>query len=171
MRVIALVAALALAVAAGPALAAPTAPAFTIRLLDGSGTLDSRNLIGKKVLVVRFQASWCKPCAAEAPAIERTWQKYRPRGVEVVGIHVQDTAADARHFLRAQGATYPAGLDPHLAIAGRFGFKGTPYTVVVNKRGEVAERISGRSSEARLTRALDVLLQERPAHRPPPSLR
>jgi peroxiredoxin len=167
MHVFALVAALAFAIAAVPAEAAPAAPAFAIPLIDGSGTLDSRNLIGKKVLLVRFQASWCKPCAAEAPAIERIWRKYGPRGVEVVAIQVQDTATDARRFLRSHGATYPAALDPHLAIANRFGFKGTPYTVIINKRGEVAERISGRSSEARLARALDALLQERPPRRPP----
>ncbi len=162
-----LLAALALALAASPALAAPSAPAFTARLLDGSGSFDSRALIGKKVLVVRFQASWCKVCAEEAPAIERIWQKYRGSGVEVVAIFVQDTAADARSFLAAHGATYPAGLDPKLTIANRFGFRGTPYTVVINKRGEIAARIHGRSDEARLTRALDPLVKPRPAKKPP----
>ena len=165
-----LLAALALALATSPALAAPSAPAFTFQLLDGSGSFDSRALIGKKVLVVRFQASWCKVCAEEAPAIERIWQKYRGSGVEVVAVQVQDTEADARRFLTAQGATYPAGLDPRLTIASRFGFKGTPYTVVISKRGEIAARIHGRSDEARLARALDPLVKPRPARKPPSRL-
>ncbi|HEV8437165.1 MAG TPA: TlpA disulfide reductase family protein [Methylomirabilota bacterium] len=165
-----LLAAFAVILAAAPAVAAPSAPAFTLPLLDGAGTLDSRALIGKKVLVVRFQASWCKVCLEEAAAIERAYEKYRTRGVELVGIQVQDTPADARRFLKAQAATYPAGLDPRLTIANRFGFRGTPYTVVINKRGEMVARIHGRTSEARLARVLDPLVQERPARTPPARL-
>jgi len=168
--VLRLLAAVALVLAASPALAAPSAPAFTLKLLDGSGTFDSRSLIGKKVLVVRFQSSWCKPCADEAAGIERIWQKYRGSGVELVAVQVQDTAADARRFLAAHRATYPAGLDPKLTIANRFGFKGTPYTVVVNKRGEMVARIHGRSDEARLARALDPLVKPKPARKPPARL-
>ena len=166
-----LAAALVLAVAAAPALAAPSAPAFTFALVDGSGSFDSRAFIGKKVLVVRFQASWCKPCAEEAPGVQRTYAKYRPSGVEVVAIHVQDTAADARRFLKAHGATYPAGLDPRLTIANRFGFKGTPYTVVINQRGEVAARLPGRTDEARLARVLDPLVKPPAPRKPPTALR
>ncbi len=164
-----LLVALVLALAASPAAAAPSAPALTLRLLDGS-SIDSRALIGKKVLVVRFQASWCKACAEEAPAIEKLWQKYKQSGVMLVAVHVQDTGADARRFLAAHGATYPAGLDPRATIANRFGLKGTPYTVVINKRGDIVARIHGRSDEARLARAIDPLVKPRPAKKPPSRL-
>ena len=120
----------ALLLAAAPAAAAPAAPAFTITRLDGSGHFDSRAHIGKHVLVVRFQASWCKVCVEEAGGIERVYRKYQPSGVELVSVQVQDTEADARQFLQAAKASYPAGLDPRLKIANRFGFRGTPYTVV-----------------------------------------
>ena len=150
------------------AMAAPSAPAFTLRLLADARTFDSRALIGKDVLVLRFQASWCRVCVEEAPGLQRIYLKYKPRGVEVVGIQVQDTAEDASRFLKAHGATYPAGLDPYLRIANRFGVKGTPYIVVIDKRGEVAARIRGRADEARLARVLDPLLKE-PFQRKPPA--
>jgi thiol-disulfide isomerase/thioredoxin len=158
-----------LLLSAVPAAAAPSAPAFTVKLLDGGRTFDSRSLIGKRVLVVRFQASWCKICAAEAPEIERISVKYRPAGVEVVGIQVEDTRADALRFLK--GSTYPAGLDPNLVIANRFKAKGTPYTIVIDKKGEIAARISGRTGEARLARVLDPLLKEPVKRKPPARLR
>ena len=156
----ALIASLALILAwpSPPAWAHPTAPAFTLRLLDGTKTLDSRSYLGKSVLVVRFQASWCKVCVREAAGFERAYQKYRPLGVEFVGIQVQDTAADALRFLEAHGATYPAGLDPTLKIANRFGFKGTPYTVVISRKGEMTARIHGSADETRLAKAIDPLL-------------
>jgi cytochrome c biogenesis protein CcmG, thiol:disulfide interchange protein DsbE len=158
---------LGLALLAAPALAAPSAPGFTLRLLDGR-MFVSRSLIGKQTLVVRFQASWCTRCVEEAPAIERLYEKYRASGVEVVAVQVQDTEADARRFLTAHGATYPAGLDPHLTIANRFGVKSTPCTVVINKRGEMVARLRGHTDEARLARVLDPLIQE-PVRRRPPS--
>ncbi len=144
--------------AASTASARPAAPAFTLRLLDGKTTLDSRSYLGKSILVVRFQASWCRLCVREAPGFERAYRKYKPLGVEFVGIQVQDTAADARRFLEAHGATYPAGLDPTLKIANRFAFRGTPYTVVISRRGEMMTRIHGSADEARLARVLDPLL-------------
>lgn len=145
--------------------AAPAAPGFRVRLLDGKTSLDSRNLIGKKVLVLRFQASWCKPCAKESAALAQVAERYRGRGVETLAIHVQDTAADAQGFVREQNATYPVALDPRLTVGNRFGFKGTPYTVVISRKGETMTRIQGPADEARLARAIDPLLA--PAKNPP----
>jgi cytochrome c biogenesis protein CcmG, thiol:disulfide interchange protein DsbE len=141
-----------------PLAAAPAAPGFTVRLLGSQRAFDSRDLTGKKVLVVRFQASWCKPCAKESAALARLAERYRPRGVEVLAVHVQDTATDAQRFVREQKVTYPVALDPRLTVANRFGFKGTPYTVVVDLRGEVVAQIHGESAVRRLPRLLDGLV-------------
>jgi peroxiredoxin len=151
----------ALLVLTGTAAAAPAAPGFKVRLLDGR-TLDSRDLIGKKILVVRFQTSYCKPCAKESAALSRVAERYRERGVEVVAVHVQDTAVDVRRFIRANKVTYAVALDPQLTIGNRYGFKGTPYTVVVDRRGEMVVRLHGESAVARLPRILDEIIKKEP---------
>lgn len=156
---------LALVGAGGSAHAAPAAPAFRARLLDSSTTLDSRDLLGKKVIVVRFQASWCKPCARESEALSRLAERYRDRGVEVIAFHVQDSAADARRFMRAHKVAYHVALDPHLAVGNRFGASGTPYTVVIDKKGEIVARISGVSAVSKLPRILDSALAARPSRK------
>ena len=138
--------------------AAPAAPAFRVTTLDGRRTIDTRELLGKKVLVLRFQASYCKPCAKEAPGLMRVATRYRDRDVEVIAIHVQDTAADARTFARTYKLTIPIVLDPRLTIGNRFGFKGSPYTVVIDRRGEIAARLHGESAVTRLPRILDAAL-------------
>ena len=144
-----------------PLAAAPAAPGFKVRLLDGR-TLDSRDLIGKKLLVLRFQASYCKPCVRESAALGRLAERYRERGVEVLAVHVQDTAADVRKFMRANKVSYPVALDPRLTIGNRYGFKGTPYTVVVDRQGELVARLHGVSVVTRLPRLLDDLLKKEP---------
>jgi peroxiredoxin len=140
------------------AMAAPAAPGFRVRLLDSREAFDSREEIGKHVVVLRFQASYCKACGRESPAFGRLVERYRDRGVRFLAIHVQDTVADTRRFVRAQNITYPVALDPKLTIGNRYGFKGTPYTVVIDRKGEMVAQIRGESAVSRLPRILDELL-------------
>jgi thiol-disulfide isomerase/thioredoxin len=158
------VVALAVLVAPAPAgAAAPAAPPLAARLLDEDREFDSRALIGKKVLVLRFQGSWCKTCTAQAPGIQRLAEKYRDRDVEVIGVHVNDTAAEARAWRKRYKQTYGAVLDPGARMATRFGFKLAPYTVLIDKRGEVVKRITGAADEARLIKIIDPLLAKQPS--------
>jgi len=144
-----------------PAVAAPAAPAIRVRLLDSGETFDSRLLLGKKVLVVRFQASWCKTCAAQAAGVQRVYERYQDRDVEFLALHVEDTERDARRFLRAHRTTYHTALDPDVRVANRFGFKRAPYTIVINKRGEIVARLEATADEARLAAAIDSALKPR----------
>jgi peroxiredoxin len=156
IRVLAAVLLLALATRSD---AAPAAPGFKVRLLDSKTTIDSRDLIGKKILVLRFQASYCKACAKESPALGRLLDKYKARDVEGLVLHVQDTAVDVRAFMKKYKVTYPVALDPGLTIGNSFGFKGTPYTVVIDQKGEIVAQIHG-ESVARLPDILDDLLKK-----------
>lgn len=142
---------------AGGAEAAPAAPGFLLHLLDGT-PFDSRDSIGKQILVLRFQASYCKPCVKESAALNRVAERYRDRGVKVLAIHVQDTVRDVRAFARAQKATYAIGLDPRLSVGNRFGFRGAPYTLVIDRGGEIVASMHGVSAVSRLPATLDDLL-------------
>ena len=149
----------ALLVLAGPADAAPSAPGFRVKTLDGR-TIDSNGLIGQKVIVLRFQASYCKPCVKESAALSQVAEKYRDRDVEIIAVHVQDTVADTRAFVEATKATYAIALDPRLNLGNRFGFRGTPYTVVIDRKGEMVARVRGAGAVRRLPRTLDGLLKQ-----------
>jgi peroxiredoxin len=141
-----------------PAAAAPASPAFQVKLLDSQARFDSRQRLGKRPVVVRFQASWCKVCRREVAGFGRVVERYRARGVDFIALHVQDTASDVRKFVRAHRIGYPVALDPRLTIANRFGFEGTPLTLVVDRKGELAARIEGASAVTRLPRVLDEVL-------------
>ena len=168
MRARALVLAAVLLALAPLAEAAPAAPGFRVTTVDTRRTIDSKELIGKKVVVLRFQASYCPPCAKESAALNRVVERYKDRDVEIVAIHVQDTAADVRKFMRANKVTYPVALDPRLTVGNRFGFKGTPYTVVIDRKGEMVARLAGAGAVRRLPQMLDRLLKDEGPEAAPP---
>ena len=149
----------ALLLAATPVIAAPAAPGFRVKQFDGPRTFDSRDVIGKTLVVLRFQASYCKPCVKESAALSRLAERYAPRGVEILALHVQDTAADLRRFMRAQKPGYMIALDPKLVVGNRFGIRGTPYTVVIDRKGEIIARLRGESAITKLPRILDDALK------------
>jgi len=138
--------------------AAPAAPGFKVTTLDGK-TVDSRDLIGKKVIVLRFQASYCKPCVKESAAFGRVVERYKDRDVAFVAVHVQDAMSDVRKFIKANNVTYPVAVDPRLVLGNRYGFKGSPYTVVIDRKGEIVQRLSGEGAPSRLPKILDGLLK------------
>ena len=161
MRIAMSVALVLVVAATTPAGAQQDAPGFKVTLLDSRATFDSRDRLGKRPVVVRFQASWCKPCAKEAAGFARLTERYRARGVDFIAVHVQDTTTETRRFIKAHKAPYAVALDPRLAIANRFGFKGTPTTIVIDRKGKIAGRVDGETAVTRLPKMLDAALADR----------
>ena len=119
------------------------APAFTLDRLDRGGQLALDDLKGKAV-VVNFWASWCIPCRDEAPVLQKTYERYRDRGLVVLGVDVNDFKADARRFMKRYGITYPVAYDGKGSTVGKWGVRGFPETFFVDRTGTlVGERIEG----------------------------
>jgi cytochrome c biogenesis protein CcmG/thiol:disulfide interchange protein DsbE len=125
----------------------PTAPAFSLERLDGSGELSLASLGGKTV-VLNFWASWCGPCKDETPLLQRGWGRWKGKNVVFVGVDVKDFRGDARSFLSRFGVTYPNVYDGKGSLVGRYGVTGFPETYFIDGRGRVRYRIAGPVADA-----------------------
>ncbi len=118
------------------------APEFSLPRIDAPGTLSSADLAGR-LYVVNFWASWCVPCREETPVLESFYQRWRPHGVEVVGILYADDRKSALEFRRELGGTWPLVDDPDGRIALEFGVRGVPETFVIDGRGVIMAKLVG----------------------------
>lgn len=110
-----------------------------------------------KVLVLNFWASWCAPCREEMPEFDALRTRYAPRGVEFVGIAVDQPAAVA-HFLARQPVGYPILIGEGAAhsLARELGNTSgaLPYTLVLGRDGAVVLQHLGRLQRETLEDAL-----------------
>ncbi len=120
----------------------PVAPNFDLQRLDGPGRLELSTLRGKAV-VLNFWASWCLPCRKEAPLLEEAWQKWRSKGVVVVGVDANDFKSDARRFARRYRITYPLVHDGPGRWLDDYGLNGFPETFFVSPDGRVSSWLQG----------------------------
>ena len=101
----------------------------------GAGSIADHR--GRWVLV-NLWASWCVPCRQEAPELDRFARRYRRKGVDVLGINVQDNSDDALAFLRDNDVRYPQlrSIGDERSVA--FGSTGVPENFLVDPRGRLA---------------------------------
>ncbi len=124
-----------------------TMPEYSALNLDGS----KFDLAAKrdKVVLLNVWATWCGPCRYEIPELQKLHELYAPRGLEVVGVSVDESGVDAvRSFVAEQKKmTYPIVLDAEGKIANLLETSVLPTTVVVDRSGRIVWKKFGAISE------------------------
>ena len=115
------------------------APPFELTGLEGE-RLYLEGLRGEVVLLHAW-ASWCVPCARELPLLLDAYDQLQVLGVEFVGVNATETEEVARRYLEQRGMAWPQALgDEGRTIASRFGFRGIPEYVLIDRDGRIVAR-------------------------------
>ncbi|RSK50802.1 TlpA family protein disulfide reductase [Hymenobacter rigui] len=114
--------------------------ALILRGLDGS-TLNLQELRGKAVLV-NLWASWCPPCVAEMPGLQRLYEQVDKRKVAFVLISLDENPAKAQRLVQRRGYTMPVYF-PTAPLPAPFDTESIPTTVLLGPDGRVAARHEG----------------------------
>ncbi len=145
---------------AGPRQPSPSvgggAPPFTLTATDGH-RVSLAGLAGKPV-VINFWATYCPPCRAEMPLLQR--QVGSQSGVQLVLVNEGDSARAARDFLDSLGIHQPALLDSDLSVGHAYGAVALPMTVFVRADGTIAARHIGQLDSAVLAVYLSNLVSQ-----------
>ena len=128
--------------------AAPPLPTKALQ----APAVDLAALRGKPVLV-DFFASWCDPCAEEAPTLRKLDASLGGRA-DIVAVDWDDAGGPARAFVRKNGWKFPVLADTSGTVGEKYGLVGLPTSFVLDPRGRIVETFRGPQSEATLRQAL-----------------
>lgn len=131
---------------------------FSLKAFDSDQTVDSESFRGK-VLVVNYWATWCGPCRFETPSLVNISNEFKNRGVELVGVTVDDNLEDVPPFIEKYKIPYKIllpGNDPNL---GNGSLK-LPTTFLYDKNGKLAKKYTGMVLESTLRSDIESILDE-----------
>lgn len=119
---------------------APALPPFILQNARGEA-VNLQSFKGKKVFV-NLWATWCPPCRAEMPSIERLAQQVDPEKVAFVMLSLDDDFNKAKSFVQKKQLNLPVYY-PGENLPELFNVQGIPVTFIFNERGELIRRIDG----------------------------
>lgn len=143
--------------ASGPAaLQGQVGPSFSVPALSGStSALDAYR---GHIVVMNLWASWCPPCRAEMPDLQRLYQTYKTQNLIVLGVDQGESAERVGAFAQSLGIHYPILLDQEQQYGRVYAALGLPTTILVDRSGVVVHGFDGPLSYAQMVAAVTPLL-------------
>ncbi len=136
------------------------APDFELQTTEGE-TIKLSDLRGQAVLV-NLWATWCPPCRAEMPAIEKVYNDYKDQGFIVLAINMtyQDTLTDIAPFIDEYNLTFPILLDETSEVGTAYQLRSLPSSYFIDREGIIREVvIGGPMAEALLRTRVEEILK------------
>jgi cytochrome c biogenesis protein CcmG/thiol:disulfide interchange protein DsbE len=146
----------------GKAAGTEEAPDFTASVVanspDPAQTTMSMSALRGHPVVLDFWATWCGPCQAEAPIVNAIAQRFKDKGLVVIGVNTSDAEGLAARFAAKKGLTFPIVYDDGNAIANKYRVDNLPTLVVISKEGKMVAVRHGVTSDADLERLVRQVL-------------
>lgn len=165
LALVALVGATALVLTVGRATAkgddpSGPAPSWALKGLDGREVKSSD--FGGKVVVLNFWATWCPPCRAEIPDFVEKQKKHEQAGLVFVGVSLDEGGTEnVKAFVEKQGINYPIVMGTPEVVEAFGGIEGIPTTFLIDRKGNIREKIVGQERSEVLEKKLQQLLEEK----------
>ncbi len=131
---------------AGSPLVGKPAPDFKLDALAGGQT--SLSDLKGSVVVVDFWATWCPPCRASMPHLNKMYEENKASGAKVFAINCKEDKKDVKDFVDQHKLTVPILLCTSDELMQAYQVSGIPLTVIIGKDGKVAKTFEGYGGDA-----------------------
>jgi thiol-disulfide isomerase/thioredoxin len=111
------------------------------------------------VVLLDFWASWCEPCRVETPHLIELQQKYGVRGLQIIGVSMDDTPEPARVFYQQFHMNYPVVMGNAQTGELYGGILGLPIAFLINRDGRISAKRIGATDPAVFEKEIQSLLQ------------
>jgi peroxiredoxin len=122
------------------------APDFVLTDLNGKKHRLS-DYRGKGVFL-NFWGTWCKPCEKEMPYMNKQYEVYKKKGVEVLAVNVGESELSVKKFVERFGLTFPVMIDQQEQVMHAYDVNPLPTTFLIDKNGKIVDIITGTMTES-----------------------
>lgn len=133
---------------------AKVVPAIDFTLKDQYGNTHTLSDYKGKTIFLNFWATWCPPCRAEMPDIQKLYEEFQQKKEDIVILGIaapnlgnEKSEEEIKGFLEENGYTYPVVMDTEAEIFQAYGITSFPTTFMIDKDGNVFGYIPGQLSE------------------------
>jgi cytochrome c biogenesis protein CcmG/thiol:disulfide interchange protein DsbE len=139
------------------------APNFQLINIDGDYS-DLKSLLGDGPVLLSFWATWCKPCIEELTAYKKLYEDYKDKSFKIAAISIDDesSVAKVKPFIKSKRYPFIILLDTNSEAARKYYAQTVPYSVLINKSGEIIFTHSGymKGDELILKREIDKIIKD-----------
>jgi thiol-disulfide isomerase/thioredoxin len=140
----------------GKASGTEEAPDFTAAVVANGLEADQKTLtmssLRGRPVVLDFWATWCGPCQAESPIVNGIAQRFKDKGLVVIGVNTSDAPGLAERFVAKKNLAFTMVFDETNAVAQKFHVDNLPTLIVISKEGKISAIRHGVTSDADLER-------------------
>lgn len=136
----------------------PLAPDFVLPQLDGTPLRLSA--YRGKIVLLDFWATWCEPCREETPHFVELQQEYADRGLQIIGVSMDDTSAPVRDFYQQFHVNYPVVMGDAKTGEAYGGILGLPIAFLLDRNGGIVAKHMGPTKAATFDQEISGLLSK-----------
>jgi peroxiredoxin len=117
------------------------APDFTLK--DTNGRSVSLSSHKGKVVLINFWATWCPPCKAEMPSMNKLYNEIKARGFEVIAVSTDNSLSTVKDFLAKNRLDFPVLFDENKTVARQYHVFSMPATFLIDRNGMIVDKFFG----------------------------
>ncbi|SKC83723.1 TlpA disulfide reductase family protein [Maledivibacter halophilus] len=136
--------------------------AYDFTLLDKEGNEISLSSLREKVVFLNFWASWCGPCQAEMPHMQKVYEEYKDKDVVILAVNLtlseRGGIEGVNSFLEENKYTFPVlyDSDEDQSVGEKYRVSSIPTTYIINKEGIIVNRLAGAMNEEMIKEQIEL---------------
>jgi peroxiredoxin len=121
------------------------APDF--ELVDMNGKTHQLSDYQGQGVFLNFWGTWCKPCEREFPLMDKQYQVYKDKGVQILAVNIAESDFVVQQYIDQRDLTFPVLIDKTKSVMESFNINPLPTTFLINSEGKIEKIITGEMTE------------------------